>query len=198
MHWKPGKTTVPLDSPARAARPSRIRREPVAINANVPARRERPHNFRERDIIFGVTGIIVFALAIAAGTLGFSIFTAVHDDPADAAAAAQFSQCYNAQGANCVLDGSTIYMAGQRVDIGGMEVPSIANARCQTEHDRGVEAAVGLVELLNSGQVTLGATMRDISGRAGRKVEVDGADVASKMIGRGLAREPGSGSGWCS
>ena len=193
-HWNPGKATVQLDA---GARPSRIRRAPVAINANIPARPQRPANIRERELFFGIIGIVTFGVVIAATLIGFSVFTTFRDDPAADAAIAQFSQCYNAQGPNCVLDGDTIFVDGQRVEIGGMLVPKIADARCDQEHDRGVQAAVGLAELLNSGEVTIGGTVRDIAGRVGRRVEVRDRDVALTMIGQGLARDPAGSSDWC-
>jgi hypothetical protein len=54
-----------------------------------------------------------------------------------------------------------------------------------------------LVGLLNSGGVTIGAATSDPFGRAVRKVEVKGRDVATKMIDLSLAREAGSNPSWC-
>ena len=197
-HWKPGKTTVQLGTAARpAARPSRIRREPVPLNANVPAKPQRPLNYRERELFFGIAGILIFGTLIAAGIIALSIFTVFRDDPAADARAAQFNQCYAAAGPNCVLDGGTIYVAGQRVEIAGIEAPKIAEARCDREHDRGVEAATEMAMLLNSGRVSIGAPFRDSTGRTVRKVEVNGRDVALQMIGQNVAHEANSGLGWC-
>lgn len=193
-HWKPDKKTVALNP---VARPSRIRRDPVPVNGNVPAKPRRPSNTRERELYFGIAGVLVFAAAIAGGIFGFSIFTVIRDDPTAAARAAQFSQCYNAQGPNCVVDGDTFNVGAQQVAIAGIEVPSIADARCPAEHDRGVTAAVVLAELLNSGRVTIGAVTGDPTGRAVRRVEVEGRDVATTMMDRSLAREAGSNPNWC-
>jgi endonuclease YncB( thermonuclease family) len=197
-HWKPGKTTVQLNAAVRpAARPSRIRREPVALNANVPAKPQRPLNYRERELFFGIAGILIFGTLIAAGVIALSIFTVFHDDPEADARAARFNQCYAAAGPNCVLDGDTIYVGGERVEIAGMEAPRIADAACDLEHDRGVVAATELALLLNSGPVTLGPPFRDGTGRSVRKVEVGGRDVALKMIDQSVAHEANSGLGWC-
>ncbi len=125
------------------------------------------------------------------------MFTVLRDDPAEDARIAQFTQCYNAQGPNCVADGGSITVAGQRVEIAGVDAPGIADAKCDREHDRGVEAATVLAELLNSGAVTVGAPFRDQSGRTVSKVEVKGRDVALNMIGQDLAHEPNSGLSWC-
>ena len=195
-HWKPGKKTVALNP---APRPSRIRREPVQLNPNAPAaRRQRPINYREIELYGGIVGILVFAALIAAMVIGLAVFTVFHDDPEAEARAMQFSQCYNAQGPNCVLDGSTIYADNQRVEIAGIDAPGIRDAKCDVEHDRGIEAASQLALLLNSGPVSIGKPYRDsITGRTVRKVEVKGRDVALTMIGQNMAHAVNSGLTYC-
>jgi endonuclease YncB( thermonuclease family) len=193
-HWKPGKATVKLDT---APRPSRIRREPVRLNANVVAKPQRPLNYRELELYGGIAGILVFAALIAAMIIGLAVFTVFRGDPEADARAMRYSQCYNAQGPNCVLDGGTIYANGERVEIAGLDAPGIGDAKCDREHDRGVEAASELAELLNSGPVTIGKPFRDQNGRRVSKVEVKGRDVALKMIGDDVAHETNSGLAWC-
>jgi endonuclease YncB( thermonuclease family) len=194
-HWKPGKQVIALDG---APQPSRIRREPVQLRPDVPTKPQRPLNYRERELYLGIAGILAFAALIAVGIIGFAIFTVVRADPAAEARARQFSQCYNAQGPNCVLDGGTIYADGQRVEIAGIDAPKILEARCDREHDRGVEAASQLALLLNSGPVSIGAPFRDsTTGREVRKVEVRGRDVALKMVGADRVHEVNSGLDWC-
>lgn len=193
-HWKPGKKTVAMGA---APRPSQIRRDPVRLAPNVPARPQRPLNYRERELFLGMAAILIFGAIIAAGIIAFSIFTVFHDDPAADAQAAQFSQCYNAQGPNCVLDGGTIYTGGERVGIAGVDAPRIADAACDAEHDRGVQAATMLALVLNSGPVSVGPPFRDATGRTVRRVEVKGRDVAAKMLDEDLAHQPGSGLAWC-
>jgi micrococcal nuclease len=197
-HWKPGKKFVELNPAARpVARPSRIRREPVQINGNIAVTAKRRANSRERDLYLGIAGVLIFATGIAAGIVALSTFTVSHPDPDADARAAQFGQCYNAQGPNCVVDGGTIYVGGERIEIAGMEAPGIVDAKCEAEHDRGVDAATQLALLLNSGAVSIGAPFRDQAGRTVRKVEVKGRDVALKMISLDLAHEAGSGLTWC-
>jgi endonuclease YncB( thermonuclease family) len=197
-HWKPGKTTVQLKAAVRpAARPSRIRRDPVPINVNVPARPQRPLNHREREMFLGIAGILIFATAIGAAVLMLAMFTVFRDDPAADARYAQFNQCYVAAGPNCVLDGGTIYVGGQRIEIAGLEAPKINDSKCDQEHDRGIQAATELALLLNSGPVTVDAPFRDQSGRVVRKVEVKGRDVALRMVDQDLAHQAGSGLLWC-
>jgi micrococcal nuclease len=145
----------------------------------------------------GVAGVMLFAVALVVLVVGISVATIFHDDPAADAREQQFGQCYNG-GQNCVVDGNTIYVAGDRVEVAGVDAPQIQGARCPRERDRGIDTATRLAELLNRGRVTAGGTFRDSYGREVRSVWVNGEDVAQKMIGLGLARAYyGAKQGWC-
>lgn len=189
--WKPGKTTVALNPPPR---PSRIRREPVTL-VGPPKRRPAPS--RERELLGGIAGVLLFTGLIATAIIALSIFTVFRADPAAEARTRQFTQCYNAIGPNCVLDGDTIYVQRQRVEVAGMDAPRIEDARCDDERSRGIAAAVALANLLNSGRVAVGPPFADELGRTVRKVTVKGGNVAYRMIDQGLAHEAGSVIGWC-
>jgi micrococcal nuclease len=178
-------------------RPSRIRRDPVPVAAKRRVRTVSP----ELEMWGGIAGVLLFAGAIAVAVIGVSVATYFKADPAAEAAAAaaeaRFGQCYNG-GANCVIDGGTIYVGGTKVEIAGMEAPKIQDSKCSQEREAGIDAAVKLVALLNTGKVTVGPTFRDEFGRDGRTVSVKGKDVASEMIRAGVAHkvraEPQS---WC-
>ncbi|HEY8433196.1 MAG TPA: hypothetical protein VIK68_01145 [Sphingomicrobium sp.] len=185
-HWNPKKATVEL------APGSRIRRQPVPVQKAIAP--PTP----EQEMIGGIAGIVLFAVIIAVLVVGVSVATIFHADPNAAARAAQYGQCYNAEGTNCVLDGDTIYVAGQRIDIAGIAVPKIQGAECPDERTRGIDSAVQLADLLNSGKVTLGANIREPDGAVRRKVAVAGNDVGVAMIAAGAAREYGDTNGWCS
>ena len=194
MHWKPAKKTVEL-SPA--PRPSRIRRQPVQLNPSAPVRPQKPINYREIELYGGIGGILIFAALIAAVIFALAMFTVFRDDPQADARALQFTQCYNAQGPNCVLDGGTIYVNNARVEIAGLDAPGILDAKCDRERDRGISAASELAMLLNSGPVTVGKPFSGQDGRMVSRVEVKGRDVALTMINQDLAHEPNSGLVWC-
>lgn len=193
-HWNPGKQTVALGA---AQRPSRIRRQPVAINHNVPAKPQRPANTRERDLYLGIAGVLLFAAAMGAIVILIAKYTVFHDDPAADARYAQYNQCYAATGPNCVADGGTIYVNNSRVQIAGIETPGIGDAKCDGERDRGIQAATVLGLILNSGPVTVGPAFVDQSGRTVHTVAVKGRDIAKTMIDQDLAHEAGSGLSWC-
>lgn len=185
--WNPKKSTVAL-------KPSRIRRDPVQLQAVVKA---APVS-REREIAGGIAGILLVATTLFAAIVGISAATYFRDDPKAAAEALRFGQCYNNGGPNCVVDGETIYVARQRLTVAGMDVPAIEAAQCDAERDLGINAAVGLADLLNRGRVSVGPPFADESGREVRSVTVGGKDVAKTMIKQGLARKPGGETkGWC-
>jgi endonuclease YncB( thermonuclease family) len=168
-------------------RPSRIRRDPVPLESSARVRKAEIYS-HEREMWSGVAGVLLFTLAIVVVTVGISVATIFRNDPAAAARAAQFGQCYNALGPNCVFDGGTIYIGGVRVEIAGVDAPEIQDARCPEERTRGIEAASRLADLLNSGRVTVSGTFRDKDGRDVRSVQVKGHDIGPAMISAGLAK----------
>lgn len=184
-HWKP--QTVPL-------KPSRIRRDPVRLAPAPPPRRELSQAaVREREIRGGIAGVLLVAVTLVVATIGISWATFSRGDPQAAANAGRFGQCYNASGPNCVVDGGTIYVRGQKVQIAGIQAPGIQGARCDAERERGIDAAVQLAELLNKGVVTIAGP----TGHA-KIIEVDGSDVGEAMIARNLARRDlGEPANWC-
>jgi len=170
---------------------SRIRRQPVPVQ-KTPA----PPS-PEREVLGGIAGIALFAVVLAVLILGVSIATIFHEDPGAAARAARFGQCYDAEGNNCVLDGDTITVEGQRIEIAGITAPKIQGAKCDDERTRGIDAAVRLASLLNTGKVTLGASVREPDGQVRTRVEVGGNDVGPAMIDAGVAHDYGNSDGWC-
>ena len=153
---------------------------------------------RQREVWGGVAGVVAIAVVLCTVTVGIAAATFSKADPAAAARALQFGQCYNSDRTNCVIDGDTIYAGGEKLQIAGIEAPQIQSPRCDAERNRGIEAATRLAALLNSGKVTVSGTFRDDAGRSVRKVKVDGQDVAGTMIDASLARAPGdSSTDWC-
>ena len=188
-HWKPSRQSADL-------RPSRIRREPVRLHREADLKKAEIYS-REREIWAGLAGITLFAVALAALILGLSSATIFHDDPAATARDLQFGQCYDG-GPNCVVDGETVYVAGEKVQIAGVSAPAIQGASCSQERDRGIDAAVRLADLLNSGKVSLSGPFRDEYGRNVRKVAVGDEDVAERMIDAGIVRRyDGTKQSWC-
>ena len=178
--WKPGKATVALPSEPR---PSRIRRDPRRVETRV----EPKPRSREREMWSAVLGVAVVAACCAALVIGVSQVTS--SDPAAARAAKntapRFGYCRTARGPNCVEDGDTFFLAGERIEIAGIDAPELHPSRCPEEARRGIAAAVRLRELLNRAPPRLMV----YGGRPQHKVEVNGVDVGAALVAGGFARE---------
>lgn len=111
-----------------------------------------------------------------------------------------FGYCHSGGRTNCVIDGDTFRIGGQKVRIAGIDAPETHPPRCAREAELGAAATRQLQALLNSGAVTMTGIGRDRDryGRLLRNVAVDGQDVGAAMIAAGVAREYGRGRrSWC-
>jgi endonuclease YncB( thermonuclease family) len=114
---------------------------------------------------------------------------------------ASFSACKWGGGSNCVVDGDTIFLDGQKIRIAGIDAPETHDYGCASELALGERAAARLRDLVSSGALTLTSIDRDEDryGRKLRNVAVDGRDVGAVLVSEGLAREYGGGrQPWCS
>ena len=113
---------------------------------------------------------------------------------------ATFGFCHSGGGTNCVVDGDTIWLGGQRIRVADIDAPETHEPRCAEEQELGNRATLRLRQLLNGGAVSVQAIDRDEDryGRKLRVVLVDGRSVGDTLVGEGLARSYGSGRRpWC-
>ena len=111
-----------------------------------------------------------------------------------------FSFCHVGAGYNCVVDGDTIWLRGQKIRIADIDAPETHDYRCPSEKELGDRATGRLEELLESGPITLQNIDRDEDtyGRKLRIVLVNGESVGDTLVGEGLARYYGNGRRpWC-
>ena len=190
-HWNPGRQPVAIKgskirrSPAQVAL---IRREPPPVAKKAIARSDAEETW------FGVAGVLTVAAAVVVLILAVSYFTFFKTDDA---AQARFGQCYNSEAGNCVVDGGTAFIAGERVEIAGMVAPRIRDGQCDDEKSLGIGAAMRLADVLNSGPVTLGAPFQDELGRTVRTVKAGGKDVGETLVREKLARRVDSSRKFC-
>jgi len=193
-HWTPPSHSAVLKGSRirrDPARVSKIRRDPVQLERKKVERRTD-----EEEMFFGVLGVLLIAVAVVALILGAAIFT-IFKVADNGPPAGHFGQCYNENGPNCVMDGDTVYVAGERVEIAGMDAPEVLDSRCAGERSRGIAAAVAMADLLSSGPVTVSRPFRDEFGRDVRIVQVKGKDVGKAMIRDGFAQRAGKPDKWC-
>jgi endonuclease YncB( thermonuclease family) len=113
---------------------------------------------------------------------------------------ATFDFCHQGGGTNCVVDGDTFYLGGEKIRIAGIDAPETHPSRCPNEEALGIAATARLQQLLNGGSISLSAIDRDRDryGRLLRNVAVDGRDVGDILVAEGVARPYGRGRrSWC-
>jgi endonuclease YncB( thermonuclease family) len=115
-------------------------------------------------------------------------------------AAALFTLCGDAPRQTCVVDGDTIWLAGEKVRLADINAPETTQAACPAERARGEAAKRRLLALLNAGPVELVSTGRshDRYGRRLATVTRAGESLGGRLVAEGLA-EPWRGrrSDWC-
>lgn len=113
---------------------------------------------------------------------------------------ASFGFCHTGGGTNCVVDGDTIWLAGQKIRVADIDAPETHPPRCAYEAALGTRATRRLQQLLNNGAISLQAIDRDTDryGRKLRIVLVDGRSVGGRLVDEGLARwYAGGRRPWC-
>jgi micrococcal nuclease len=120
--------------------------------------------------------------------------------PASANVSARFGFCHSGGGTNCVVDGDTFWLAGERIRIADIDAPETHPPRCAEEARLGGAATERLQALLNQGPVTLQIADRDTD-RYGRKLRIvtrDGRSLGGQLVDEGLARHwTGRRQPWC-
>ena len=115
-------------------------------------------------------------------------------------AARSFGLCFTGGGTNCVVDGDTFWIDGEKVRVADIDAPETHPPRCAEEKRLGEAATERLRALLNAGPVTLAPADRDVDryGRKLRIVERDGRSLGAMLVSEGLARKwGGRREPWC-
>lgn len=117
-----------------------------------------------------------------------------------ATASGSFSICHTGGGYNCVVDGDTLWVAGEKVRVADIDAPETHPPRCAREADLGNRATRRLQSLVNAGPFTLATLNRDTD-RYGRKLRVlvrRGQSLGDVLVSEGLARTwTGRREPWC-
>ncbi|EQB02780.1 hypothetical protein L288_15770 [Sphingobium quisquiliarum P25] len=132
-----------------------------------------------------------FALAALAA---FAIFIA------QPASAERFGLCQTGGGTDCVVDGDTFRLGGEKIRIADIDTPETHRPRCPAEYQRGQRATLRLLALLNAGGFSLQSVERDKDryGRSSRLVSRGGRSIGAMLVAEGLARPwQGSRQPWC-
>jgi micrococcal nuclease len=135
-------------------------------------------------------------MASIGGYIGVSVPLA----SAASAGGAKFRICHTGGGMNCVVDGDTAWIGGEKVRIAGIDAPETHPPRCAREAELGDRATRRLMDLLNAGPFTLVSIDRDRDryGRQLRDITRNGRSLGDQLVREGLARPYGNGrQPWC-
>lgn len=111
-----------------------------------------------------------------------------------------FGSCHTGGGVNCVVDGDTFWMDGEKIRVADIDAPETHPPRCEYEEQLGNRATERLRDLLNAGPVELGSIDRD-EDKYGRKLRIvyrNGQSIGEMMVSEGLVRPwTGARQPWC-
>lgn len=152
----------------------------------------------------------IYPLAAAVLVATFAVGIVVTNDPIASASMTQlasiasiprFKVCTGPVPRTCVVDGDTIWLEGEKIRIADIDTPEIGEAKCQSEHDRGILARDRLAGLLNEGKFDVipgGGRNEDQYGRKLRVLTRDGLSLGNVLVSEGLARTwSGQREPWC-
>lgn len=177
----------------------RRNRQSNILPMNQP-KRVKALRLKEIALLFG--GAIIIGSGVGAGMHFWPSSANAERNKLTSSVPINFALCSSGGSTNCVVDGDTIRMNGEKIRLVGFNTPEISEPACPAEAAKGEQAKLRLLELLNSGSIALAATAdrdRDRYGRLLRQVTVNGRDVADTLISEGLA-EPyrgGQKRNWC-
>src|SRR5689334_370780 len=124
---------------------------------------------RRRDR-FGVALIVVVAIGSMAGVTAASLRPAAPAGTGETSPR-DFGLCFTGGGIDCVVDGDTFWIDGEKIRIADIDAPETHPPRCPREAELGNAATRRLQALLNAGPVTLAVADRDTD-RYGRKLRI--------------------------
>lgn len=88
---------------------------------------------------------------------------------------------------NCVHDGDTVWIQGEKIRIADIDTPEL-NGKCEHERRLALRASNRLVELLNAGEFEIVRTGRDRYGRTLATLHKSGRSIGDQLVSEGLAR----------
>lgn len=109
--------------------------------------------------------------------------------------------CHGWPRTNCVIDGDTIWLKGEKIRIADINAPETSEPDCDAEAALGKRATERLIVLLNQGPfdvVKTGDRDHDKYNRELRLIERNGQSIGLILVSEGLAEQwQGYRRNWC-
>lgn len=97
---------------------------------------------------------------------------------------------------DCVVDGDTLWVAGEKIRIADIDAPEL-HGRCEAERALAMAARDRLVQLLRAGPFTITRTGTDRYGRTLARLANKGGSIGEQLIAEGLATRWPRRRDWC-
>ena len=111
--------------------------------------------------------------------------------------AAALTVCSPGPRDNCIHDGDTVWLEGEKIRIADIDTPEL-NGECASERKLALRARNRLVELLNAGPFDISRSGTDRYGRTLAVLHRSGYSIGSQLVAEGLARTwSGRRESWC-
>ena len=111
-----------------------------------------------------------------------------------------FKLCSTHKRINCVVDGDTFWLRGEKIRVADIDAPEIFSPKCEQELALGKRATQKFIQLLNQGPFSLrrNARNRDYFGRLLRTVTWSNRSLGAMLVKQKLARSwAGRRASWC-
>ena len=154
---------------------------------------------RSRDSRLLVIGMGIAALA----GIGFLALPTKEEEPhkveaiSSRAVSRSMPICNHGRRINCVVDGDTIWLDGEKIRLELLNAPEV-QGRCDRERELAARATRRLSALLSASAFSVSRTGKDRYDRTLARVTIGGRDVGATLVGEGLAHPwHGQKRGWC-
>lgn len=105
--------------------------------------------------------------------------------------------CYVGLRINCVVDGDTIWVAGEKIRLQSIDAPEI-DGKCAYERELAQRAKHRLNEILSAEPFSVARSGKDRYGRTLAAIYNSSGEVGTVMVREGLARRwTGRRRPWC-
>lgn len=112
-------------------------------------------------------------------------------------AAAALPICASGPRINCVVDGDTVWLDGEKIRLEGIDAPE-ARGRCHRELIAAANATERLRQLLTHNRAIIQRSGKDRYGRTLAKLRIGNSTAGQIMINEGLVRPwRGKRENWC-
>ena len=112
-----------------------------------------------------------------------------------------FTLCHTGGGTNCVVDGDTLWLDGEKIRVADIDTPETHGPKCAAEGELGARATRRLHQLVNAGLFSVSLIGKRDTDRYGRKLRVltrGGRSLGDQLVSEGLARTwTGRREPWC-